>query len=249
MRTALANLRSSTSAATSSVSRRRSITEPVASIFGMYDASRVFRRRMEETMKSTPTAADSSSGLPPHAFMSTIDKRRYGRLPARRLPSVIQTEEENQRLIKELTEPDSRCDRLSPEESAYADRAVSLPKWVGACAESAGRRRSDWGKYSTSRRTCFWHEARPRGLRASADGLFPHRHAGLAASPTFMCDVYQYSGWIRHGAATVKPTLFIIVMAGRTLRIAAIIQVAAVAAVVIVFVSGSGTIICGLPCR
>ena len=163
-------------------------------------------------MKSTPTAADSSSGLPPHAFMSTIDKRRYGRLLARRLPSVIQTDEENQRLIKELTELDSRCDSLSPEESSYAGLLTVLiesfedarygpegstpqTRLRSLMAERGLRQRDLFGvfgssgiasevvrglrgisraqalrlgKYSTSRRTCFWHEARPRGRRVSA---------------------------------------------------------------------------------
>jgi HTH-type transcriptional regulator/antitoxin HigA len=47
-----------------------------------------------------------------------VDAKRYGRLLARKLPAVIRTEEENQRLIAEL---DHRQAELTPEEREYAD--------------------------------------------------------------------------------------------------------------------------------
>jgi len=53
--------------------------------------------------------------LPPQ-----VDPERYGRLLARKLPAVVGSERENQRLIGELQELDRRHDKLSPEERAYA---------------------------------------------------------------------------------------------------------------------------------
>jgi len=49
-----------------------------------------------------------------------VDPKRYGRLLARKLPAVIRSEEENQRLIAELKDLDNRHDELSPEEREYA---------------------------------------------------------------------------------------------------------------------------------
>ncbi len=40
---------------------------------------------------------------------------------ARKLPAVIRTEEENERLIAELQDLDSRYDQLTPEEREYAE--------------------------------------------------------------------------------------------------------------------------------
>ena len=51
----------------------------------------------------------------------TVDSKRYGRLLARKLPAVIRTEEENERLIAELQDLDQRHDELTPEEHEYAD--------------------------------------------------------------------------------------------------------------------------------
>jgi len=51
---------------------------------------------------------------------TAIDPKRYGRLPARKLPAVIRNEEENERLIAELAELDEGAD-LTPEEREYAD--------------------------------------------------------------------------------------------------------------------------------
>jgi HTH-type transcriptional regulator/antitoxin HigA len=50
-----------------------------------------------------------------------VDSKRYGRLLARKLPAVIRTEEENQRLIAELQDLDQRDDQLTPEEREYAE--------------------------------------------------------------------------------------------------------------------------------
>ena len=55
-----------------------------------------------------------------------VDPKRYGRLLARKLPAVIRTEEENQRLIGELEELDRRHDELAPEEREYAELLTVL---------------------------------------------------------------------------------------------------------------------------
>ena len=48
------------------------------------------------------------------------DPKRYGRLLARKLPAVIRTEAENERLIAELEEFDNRDEDLTPEEREYS---------------------------------------------------------------------------------------------------------------------------------
>jgi antitoxin component HigA of HigAB toxin-antitoxin module len=55
-----------------------------------------------------------------------VDPKRYGRLLARKLPAVIRTEEENQRLIGELEDLDRRHDELAPEEREYAELLTVL---------------------------------------------------------------------------------------------------------------------------
>ena len=50
-----------------------------------------------------------------------VNPKRYGRLLARKLPAVIRTESENQRLIAELWELDSRRGELTPEEREYGE--------------------------------------------------------------------------------------------------------------------------------
>jgi HTH-type transcriptional regulator/antitoxin HigA len=55
-----------------------------------------------------------------------VDPKRYGRLLARKLPAVIRTEEENQRLTGELEELDRRHDELTPEEREYAELLTVL---------------------------------------------------------------------------------------------------------------------------
>ena len=54
------------------------------------------------------------------------DRKRYGRLLARKLPAVIRTEEENARLIAELEDLDRRHDELSPEEREYSELLTVL---------------------------------------------------------------------------------------------------------------------------
>ena len=54
-----------------------------------------------------------------------VDPKRYGRLLARKLPAVIRTEAENERLIAELEELDRRHDELSPEERALLGRGYA----------------------------------------------------------------------------------------------------------------------------
>lgn len=49
-----------------------------------------------------------------------VDPKRYGRLLARKLPAVIRTEAENERLLAELEQLDRRHDELSPEEREYS---------------------------------------------------------------------------------------------------------------------------------
>ena len=55
-----------------------------------------------------------------------VDPKRYGRLLARKLPAIIRTEEENERLIAELEELDRRHDEISPEEREYAELLTVL---------------------------------------------------------------------------------------------------------------------------
>jgi HTH-type transcriptional regulator/antitoxin HigA len=55
-----------------------------------------------------------------------VDPKRYGRLPAHKLPAVIRTEEENERLAAELEDLDRRHDELSPEEREYAELLTVL---------------------------------------------------------------------------------------------------------------------------
>ena len=58
-----------------------------------------------------------------------VDPKLYGRLLARKLPAVIRTEEENERLIAELEQLDKRYDKLTPEEREYSELLTVL---VGA---------------------------------------------------------------------------------------------------------------------
>jgi len=55
-----------------------------------------------------------------------VDAKRYGRLLARKVPAVIHTEEENERLIAELEQYDRRHDELTPEERAYSELLTVL---------------------------------------------------------------------------------------------------------------------------
>jgi HTH-type transcriptional regulator/antitoxin HigA len=52
--------------------------------------------------------------------MLEVDPKRYGRLLARKLPGVIRTEQDNERLIGELEQLDERHEELTPEEREYA---------------------------------------------------------------------------------------------------------------------------------
>ena len=51
---------------------------------------------------------------------------RYGRLLARKLPGVIRTEEENERLLAEVERLDRRYEELTPEEREYSDLLTVL---------------------------------------------------------------------------------------------------------------------------
>jgi HTH-type transcriptional regulator/antitoxin HigA len=58
-----------------------------------------------------------------------VDPKLYDRLLARKLPAVIRTAEENERLIAELEQLDKRYDELTPEEREYSEPLTVL---VGA---------------------------------------------------------------------------------------------------------------------
>jgi HTH-type transcriptional regulator/antitoxin HigA len=58
--------------------------------------------------------------------MLEVDPKRYGRLLARKLPAVIRTEQENERLIAELEDLDSRAEELTPEEREYSELLTVL---------------------------------------------------------------------------------------------------------------------------
>ncbi len=55
-----------------------------------------------------------------------VDPKRYGRLLASKLPSVIRTEEENERLVAELEQLDRHHAKLTPEEREYAELLTVL---------------------------------------------------------------------------------------------------------------------------
>lgn len=55
-----------------------------------------------------------------------VDPKRYGRLLARKLPAVIRTEEENERLIAELEQLDRRHDEFTPEEREHSELLTVL---------------------------------------------------------------------------------------------------------------------------
>jgi HTH-type transcriptional regulator/antitoxin HigA len=55
-----------------------------------------------------------------------VDPKRYGRLLARKLPAVIRTEEENERLVAELKGLDQRAEELTPEEREYSELLTVL---------------------------------------------------------------------------------------------------------------------------
>jgi HTH-type transcriptional regulator/antitoxin HigA len=55
-----------------------------------------------------------------------VDPKRCGRLLARKLPAVIRTEEENERLVAELEQLDKRDDGLTPEEREYSELLTVL---------------------------------------------------------------------------------------------------------------------------
>jgi HTH-type transcriptional regulator/antitoxin HigA len=58
--------------------------------------------------------------------MLEVDPKRYGRLLARKLPAVIRTDEDNDRLVAELEQLDERYDELTPEELEYSDLLAVL---------------------------------------------------------------------------------------------------------------------------
>lgn len=55
-----------------------------------------------------------------------VDPKRYGRLLASKLPAVIRTAEENERLVAELEQLDRRHAKLTPEEREYAELLTVL---------------------------------------------------------------------------------------------------------------------------
>lgn len=55
-----------------------------------------------------------------------VDPKRYGRLLARRLPTVIRTPEDNHRVVAELEELDRHYAKLTAEEREYYDLLTVL---------------------------------------------------------------------------------------------------------------------------
>jgi HTH-type transcriptional regulator/antitoxin HigA len=60
------------------------------------------------------------------AILTTINKSAYGKLLARTLPRVIETKEENERMIAELEKLDTRGRPLTPEEGNLAQLITVL---------------------------------------------------------------------------------------------------------------------------
>jgi HTH-type transcriptional regulator/antitoxin HigA len=58
--------------------------------------------------------------------VATIDERRYGKLLARTLPKVIETQRENELMIAELEKLDTRGTPLTPEEEKLAQLMTVL---------------------------------------------------------------------------------------------------------------------------
>ena len=84
------------------------------------------------------SAGDDSGGMQKglaamNSSLPEVDRKRYGRLLARKLPTVIRTAEENERMIQELEELDQRHDQLSPAESEYYELLTVL---IGAFEEA-----------------------------------------------------------------------------------------------------------------
>ena len=61
-----------------------------------------------------------------NSVLVEVDPKRYGRLLARKLPAVIRTEEENERLIAELEQFDRHYEELTPEEREYSELLTVL---------------------------------------------------------------------------------------------------------------------------
>lgn len=55
-----------------------------------------------------------------------VDRQKYGKLLARTLPSVIETEEENERLLAEVERLIDKSDGRSPEEDKLLELMVTL---------------------------------------------------------------------------------------------------------------------------
>jgi hypothetical protein len=100
--------------------------------------------------------------------IENLDLNRYGRLLARAVPKVIETEEENERalaVVESLLEKGEG--NLTPEEDAllellgnlihdFEEKAYPIPKWSRArwlrsCSSNAGSHRRTYGKYSAPR--------------------------------------------------------------------------------------------------
>src|SRR6266403_1450361 len=58
--------------------------------------------------------------------VATIDERLYGKLLARTLPKVIETERDNERMLAELEKLDTRGTPLTPEEEKLAQLMTVL---------------------------------------------------------------------------------------------------------------------------
>ena len=61
-----------------------------------------------------------------NSALTEVDPKRYGRLLARKLPTVIRTAEDNGRLLAELEQLDNRHATLTAEEREYYDLLTVL---------------------------------------------------------------------------------------------------------------------------
>jgi antitoxin component HigA of HigAB toxin-antitoxin module len=105
--------------------------------------------------------------------VGTVDPKWYGRLPARKLPVVIRTEEENRRLIGELKDLDQRHEELTPEEREHAELLTVLVEAFEGANYSLDASTPD----SRLRSLMEEHDLRPRGL----EDIFGSRGIASAA--------------------------------------------------------------------
>lgn len=57
---------------------------------------------------------------------ATVDEKKYSKLLAQALPRVIGTEQENERMIRQVEDLDSRWEQLTPEEKSLSELLTVL---------------------------------------------------------------------------------------------------------------------------